>query len=133
MFTSISHLGSSSERHPENTANKVDLSQVVKGPTEIKGIDLPPARQELSATGKTETESQDTKETLNEVVSDLNEFVQTLRRELQFSVDEDTGRSVVTVLNKETDEIVRQIPSEEVLAISSFLKSHAGMLIDTKA
>lgn len=133
MFTSINHLGSSSERRPENTANKVDLSQVVKGSAEIKGIDLPPARQELSATGKTETESQDTKETLNEVVSDLNEFVQTLRRELQFSVDEDTGRSIVTVLNKETDEVVRQIPSEEVLAISSFLKSHAGLLIDTKA
>lgn len=135
MFTSINHLGSSSERRPENTANKVDLSQVVKGSAEIKGIDLPPARQELSVTGKTETESQsqDTKETLNEVVSDLNEFVQTLRRELQFSVDEDTGRSIVTVLNKETDEVVRQIPSEEVLAISSFLKSHAGLLIDTKA
>ena len=133
MFTSISHLGTSSARHPENTANKSDLSQVVKGVTAIKGIDLPPARQELSATGKTEAESQETKEALNGAVRDLNDFVQTVRRELQFSVDEDTGRSIVTVLNKETDEVVRQIPSEEALAISSFLKSHAGLLIDTKA
>ena len=133
MFTSINHLDMSSERHPENTANKVDLSQVVNGSAVIKGIDLPPTRQELSGTENEEAKPQPSKEELNGVVSDLNKFVQTVRRELQFSVDEDTGRFIVTVFNTDTDEIVRQIPSEEVLAISSFLKNNGGLIIDTQA
>ena len=133
MFTSINHLDMSSERHPERAANKVDLSQVVNGSAVIKGIDLPPARQELSAAENEEAKPQPSKEELKGVVSDLNKFVQTVRRELEFSVDEDTGRFIVTVLNKDTDEVVRQIPSEEVLAISSFLKNNGGLIIDTQA
>lgn len=38
--------------------------------------------------------------------------------ELSFSIDEETNASVVKVIDKETNEVIRQIPSEEMLAIS---------------
>jgi len=61
-------------------------------------------------------------EEVSKVVSELNEYVQSLNRELHFSVDENSGRTVITVVNPETDEIIRQIPPEEVLAMARFLE-----------
>jgi len=49
-------------------------------------------------------------------VRNLNDFVQKSRRELNFSVDDQTGRTVVKVIDRETKEVIRQIPAEEVLA-----------------
>ncbi len=58
---------------------------------------------------------------LDDAVSQINDYVQNIQRSLQFSVDEKSGRDVVTVVDKETDEVIRQIPTEEVLVIARSL------------
>ena len=68
-------------------------------------------------------------EEIREAVSQLNEFVQGIRRELQFSVDEDSGRTVIRVYNTDTDELVRQIPSEEVLQAASLIEASVGLIL----
>lgn len=74
-------------------------------------------------------------EELQSVVKRLNEHVQMINRNLQFSVDEDSGRSVIRVVDAETQELVRQIPSEEVLRISQFIKEQtsdaSGLIFQT--
>jgi flagellar protein FlaG len=70
---------------------------------------------------------------VKEAVSRLNAYVQTLRRDLQFRVDEDTDRVIVTVTDSETHEVIRQIPAEEVLAVAKSLETMQGVLMDTKA
>lgn len=57
---------------------------------------------------------------------DLSARVQDIRRELNFSVDEETGRTMVTVMNYETKEIIRQIPSEELLEMVKQIESQLG-------
>jgi flagellar protein FlaG len=57
-----------------------------------------------------------------EVVSELNEAILGVRRELKFSIDEDSGRAVVQVMDSETGEMIRQLPSEEVLAVSRHIR-----------
>jgi len=59
-----------------------------------------------------------TKEDLQSAVSKINDYVQNIQRSLQFTVDEGSGRDVVTVLDTKTEEIIRQYPSEEVLAFA---------------
>ena len=59
-----------------------------------------------------------TKEELQSAVSKINDYVQNIQRSLQFTVDEESGKDVVTVLDTETEEIIRQYPSEEVLAFA---------------
>lgn len=54
-------------------------------------------------------------------VQQLNAYVQNMKRDLRFSVDEDSGRSVVKVVDSETGETIRQFPAEEVLAVSRVL------------
>jgi flagellar protein FlaG len=57
-----------------------------------------------------------------EVVNELNDAILGVRRELRFSIDDDSGRAVVQVLDSETGETIRQLPSEEVLAVSRHIR-----------
>jgi flagellar protein FlaG len=59
---------------------------------------------------------------LNEAVDRLNEFAQSVQRKLEFSVDEESGKTIVKVIDKESGRMVRSIPSEEVLNMQKRLK-----------
>lgn len=83
------------------------------------------------------TQTQPDKKELQEAVVQLNQHVQQIQRDLLFSVDDSSGRTVVQVVNSETDEIVRQIPSEEVLRILRHLQEQmdnsSGLIFETSA
>ena len=70
---------------------------------------------------------------LEQTVADLNEAAQSHRRSLRFSVDDDSGRTVIRVVDPETDEVIRQIPPEEVLNLAKHLGSSAGALLRAEA
>jgi flagellar protein FlaG len=65
-------------------------------------------------------------EVLATAVSNINNHIQNIQRSLQFTVDEASGKDVVTVLDKETEEVIRQFPSDEVLAIARQLAEQNG-------
>ncbi len=95
------------------------------------------------ATVETQTQARDfevTQEALEEAVSHLKEYIQSQQRDMDFSVDDKTGRFVVRVIDSQTKELIRQIPSEEILAISRHLADSLealdepkGFLIELKA
>ena len=58
---------------------------------------------------------------LQKTVVQLNEYVQQISRELKFSIDESSGRTVIKVIDAETSQIIRQIPSEEILEVARHL------------
>jgi flagellar protein FlaG len=70
---------------------------------------------------------------LERAVAGLNEAAQSYRRSLRFSVDEDSGRTVIRVVDPETDEVVRQIPPEEVLNVARRMGDSAGALLQAEA
>ncbi len=55
------------------------------------------------------------------------------QRKLEFSIDEDSGRNVVKVIDSDSGDIIRQFPSEEVLKLSSLAKSGKGGLFAEEA
>ncbi|XOV79332.1 MAG: flagellar protein FlaG [Aestuariibacter sp.] len=63
-----------------------------------------------------------TEQAIDDAVSNISEFVQAQRRNLDFSFNEDADRSVVKVTDTDTGELIRQIPSEEVLALSERIR-----------
>lgn len=69
---------------------------------------------------------------LSGIVQNLNQFMTANRRDLVFRVDEGSGRLVITVMNPETGEVVRQIPPEELLSVAKTMRE-AGFLLDTHA
>ena len=81
-------------------------------------------RQEFAETRKEEITEQAnlTREKLDKVVSELKEYVQTMQRDLNFHVDDATGRVVVRVVDSTTNKVVRQIPEEEILNLARRLE-----------
>ena len=69
---------------------------------------------------------------LKKSVSQLNDLVQSIQRDLQFSLDDVSGRTVITVFDSQTEEVIRQIPSEEVLAIAKNIESLKGILFSAE-
>jgi len=67
-------------------------------------------------------------EELESVVTEMNTVAQDLQRDLIFSVDEKSGGTFVKVIDKETDEIVREIPSKEIREIKARLEEVAGLI-----
>ena len=59
--------------------------------------------------------------TLQNAVDNINNRVQNLQRDLSFSVDDESGVTVIKVLDRQSGELIRQIPSEEVIAITNVL------------
>jgi len=66
-------------------------------------------------------------------VQSANAYVQTLSTNIQFTLDQDTGHTVVKMVDIETEEILRQFPSEEMLAISRSIDRMQGLLINREA
>jgi flagellar protein FlaG len=89
------------------------------------------AAKDADAAGRAEEAAE--QEPLGDVVSDLNNLVRDLHRELHFSVDEDSGSTVIKVVDRETDEVVRQIPSEELVHLRKRLQEAAGVFFQDSA
>ena len=77
---------------------------------------------------------------IDSAIADVNEFVQTKNRQLNFSVDEGSGRQVVKVTDSQSGDVIRQIPTEEVLNFSKRIKelqtdvsSAVGMFVNKQA
>ena len=74
-----------------------------------------------------------TKEVVAKAAEQLQSFVQSMGRNLNFSVDPTTGFHVVTVVNPETNEVVRQLPSKELLAIAQTMATLHNGLVSQRA
>ncbi len=116
------------------------ISQSVKTNSGSKTTTIGVSTSQQSAAQETSAEVQVevTKETVDRVVHQLETQSQSLRRDLQFNVDDSTGRVIVTVRDSETNEVIRQIPSEELLALSRHLADAleddaSGFLFESKA
>lgn len=117
----------------ENLVNPVQQSQK----TDAKdGIELE-KRQEIASKQELSDVIRDMpREELDETVTQLNDSLQNVQRNLEFSIDQDIGKIVINVRDKETDEIIRQIPNEEVLELAKNLHAASerfNELIDSRS
>ncbi len=69
---------------------------------------------------------------IESAVAKLSDFVQSVQRDLSFSVDDNTGRTVIVVKDRTTDEVVRQIPSEDLLELAQNLQALQEKLDSSK-
>ena len=74
----------------------------------------------------------DTKQ-LEAAVKQVQHVTQTLANELKFNIDQDTGKTIVKLVDTATGDVIRQIPSEEMLVIAKALDKIQGLLIKQEA
>lgn len=100
-------------------------------PSALAGLD------KIEDLGLKKTEDRKTQkvsdEDLTRAVDVLNKTSSVYDRGIRFSVDEETGRRVVSIINRETDEVVRTIPSEEMLDLVAAIHNLMGIVMDKQA
>lgn len=70
---------------------------------------------------------------LSAVTQQLNEFMRGMNRQLSFHLDEDLNRQVVSVVDRESGEVIRQLPSKEMLELAKKMADQmAGILLNTE-
>ncbi|HEY8509355.1 MAG TPA: flagellar protein FlaG [Steroidobacteraceae bacterium] len=69
-------------------------------------------------------------EALAKAAQQIEEYLRSSGRDLEFRIDEATGRTVVSVRDPQTGEVIRQIPSEEALRIAQHLDVHTALLLN---
>ena len=77
---------------------------------------------DLSKAEKLQARNEATREQLDDAVSQLNDFVQNVQRDLQFEVDNELGQTIVKVVDQSTKEVIRQIPDELALRLAENLQ-----------
>ena len=90
------------------------------------------AAAEIKPSGVNEA-SRPTREVVAKAAADLQEFVKSMGRNLNISVDETTGYHVVRVVNPDTGELIRQLPSEELLKVARDFQRLNNVLVSQRA
>lgn len=70
---------------------------------------------------------------LAEAMRSINKALESMSSDLEFTIDDDTKATVVKVIDRQTKELIRQIPNEATLEISKALDKLQGLLIKQKA
>ncbi len=96
---------------PLSGARSNTVDKASRGPTVQT---LPQEGQKLPQEAVKEEQEVDVEE-LTQAVDAMNEQIQQVHRQLQFSVDDTLDRVVITVIDRDTEEVIRTIPSEEAL------------------
>ncbi|MNL52454.1 flagellar protein FlaG [compost metagenome] len=68
---------------------------------------------------------------LAQAVDQVEQLMTTFNESLRFKIHEDTKRTIITVVNQDTGELIREIPSEKFLdLVALFQKQLSGLLVD---
>ena len=88
---------------------------------------------EQARTAVASEETADVYGQVDEAVTSIQSFVQNIRRDLNFSVDDSSGRVVVKVTDGASGEVIRQLPSEEALRLAENLEEVRSLLFKAEA
>jgi len=77
--------------------------------------------------------TQESRAAIAKAAQEIESFMLSMGRNLNISVDGNTGYHVVTVSNPATGEVIRQMPSPELLKIAQSLPKYSGLMLNTKA
>ena len=92
-------------------AHDSQVAATVEKPTQ------PPAPQEMNAA-------------VRAAARQIDSYLRSVSREVEFRVDDESGVTIVTVRNTATGEVIRQIPNEEVLQLARRFTDQSGALLD---
>lgn len=116
-------------RNPEASSGVSAPAVSVPTPAPVQSSKQVEATQATQAARAVEPSQADVKAAVEKV----QQAVQTMASSLKFSVDQQTGKSIVTVTDTETGEVIRQMPSKEMVELAHNIDRIQGMLLKQKA
>jgi len=111
---------------------RVDTA-VAAAPTTSSPAAVPSSSSVLTANAVQQAGSLPPEGQVNDALKSINKTLQQLSPDLQFELDPDTKRPIVKVVDQQTKEVIRQMPTAEALEISKALDKLQGLLVKQKA
>ena len=105
-------------------------SQAGRAVSAVSGIDKSHTKVDVAEKRENDVQAADK---LPEVVAELNTMLQEMNRSIRFSVDDDSGRIVVKVIDMTNDEVIRQIPSEDMMSLIRHAGDSQSLLLNEEA
>ncbi|MDX8399389.1 MAG: flagellar protein FlaG [Gallionellaceae bacterium] len=129
----VTFSSSHEERTVAHSKTSASASNISSAKSTTQGIETPPTRAQAPAPAPAPAPEQ-----VDRAIDQVNEAFQQKGQNLRALIDRDegTGVSVVKVMDKETDEVVSQFPSKEILAIAESIRQFQegkGYLVNTNA
>ncbi|MFP3927525.1 MAG: flagellar protein FlaG [Desulfobacteraceae bacterium] len=111
-------------------------AQQISGPERTFSVDRPGDAQDRLRAGEKERQrarpgeqSPQVEESKIEKIADaMDNYVKSIQRDLDIEVHKDTGELIVKVISRESGEVIREIPSEELLKLAAKMEEMAGVL-----
>ncbi len=97
------------------------LKGSVESKAETGGKNLPAVERSTQVAVESDVAGKDSEsktQDINAAVASINEYVQSIQRDLHFSVDEELDKTVIKVMDSGSGELIRQIPEEVVLELA---------------
>ena len=70
---------------------------------------------------------------VDKAIAKLNEIAEQQKKDVSFSVDKESDSTVIKVFNKQTGELIKQFPLEDILALKAKIRKSIGWLVDSRA
>lgn len=116
-----------------NSTNKYAVkSEMNSSPADFKESNELKTVQEFSSQFGKSSEDNINKEEVEHIVKGMNEFLKPHYSSVSFKLHEELEKYYVEVVDKETKEVIREIPDKEILDMYAKMKEYLGLFIDEK-
>ncbi|MDH5564532.1 MAG: flagellar protein FlaG, partial [Nitrospirota bacterium] len=109
---------------------RVRDNQKVGENDKLRPIDKKAANPKESTEIKESQISKNTPEQIKEVVTRLQTTLQNIEPKIELSVDKELQQVIVRIFDKDSGELIRQIPSEQVLELDRFFAGQSGLFVE---
>ena len=124
----VNRLADSSTRVQQNVASKIENSVNATSTNNVTAVKEKQPKYENEATIK-EALSPNIAEKMTE---SLNKFLETTSTKLRYEYHEKLNKYYVTLVDKQTDEVVQEIPNKKLMDMHAAMLDFVGVLIDRK-
>jgi flagellar protein FlaG len=129
MAMGINVTGSAASVTPRMDLSVTQSKDKVKGAELERNLLVQPVEEPEAARASRE----EAPEKLEQVANELSDMMALMRKGLSFKVDNSSGKHVVSVMDVDSGDVIRQIPSEEALKLAEKLSEVTGFLMRTEA
>ena len=105
-----------------------ELKPAASSSASTKGAESQASEQKSEDTGN---QVKLTRKDVEDMVEALEDFADSVQTRLIFTIDDDTEDVVVKIMDKETNEVIKQFPAEELLELREKMQDLSGLLFST--
>jgi flagellar protein FlaG len=101
--------------------------------TQTKGVQPSEVNTQTAPSESVQPSQKMDAEEVQAMLDKMNEFMHNGQRNLNFSIDKDTDDMIVKVMDTQTQEVIRQFPSEETIKLAKHIEGMMGLILNDRA